>query len=487
MHPDAIRVLLIEDDPDDALVVKEAFAEVPSGRLELTHVQSFEEGIKRMHAERFEALLLDLGLPDSPGQKAVMEVNRRVPEIPLVVLTGRQDEDVALQAIREGAQDYLVKGQFDTWNLIRAIRYAISRKKTEMALRSSEEKYRSLVNNIPSVVWTSERGGEIIFMSPNVDRVLGYSAEEIQKQGHKFWTLNIHPEDFERAERAREEFFGGKGNFDVEFRVRRKDGQWVWVRDRSITTYERDGRKLADGMFTDVTERKLAELSLERSREQLRALAGRLHSLREEIGTNVAREIHDDMGQSLTALKIDLMSLSKQFSSVPQAMPAQDKIKVMTGLIDGTIQSIRRICTQLRPRVLDDLGLTAAIEWQANEFQSRTGIRCMLGLEKQLLTLDDAKATAIFRIFQEILTNVARHAQATQLDILLKQEEAWVLLRVADNGKGIRAEDKENPKSLGILGMRERALAVGGEVEIDPGPTGGTVVTVRVPNLKPKT
>lgn len=234
----------------------------------------------------------------------------------------------------------------------------------------------------------------------------------------------------------------------------------------------------------DVTERQRAKEELERSHQQLRELAAHVQSAREEERRMVAREVHDELGQALTALKMDLSWLQSKLSKATDVVPRSvvlDKMASMSGLVDGTIQSVQRISAALRPSVLDDFGLLAAIEWQTEEFEKRTGIKCSLNLAAGDLRLDESRSTAVFRILQETLTNVARHAQATRVSISLKKEDGNLILRVRDNGRGITETEISSAGSLGILGIRERAHILGGTVLIAGVPGKGTTVTAAIP------
>ena len=232
-------------------------------------------------------------------------------------------------------------------------------------------------------------------------------------------------------------------------------------------------------LMREIAERRQAEARLQQSQESLRALAARLRSVREEEQTRIAREIHDELGQSLTGLKMDLAWLAQHLP--PSAKPLRGKTQEMSGLIDGTIQSVRRIASGLRPEVLDEGGLSAAIEWQVREFQKRTGIRCRITLPDQEPELERDQATAVFRILQEVLTNVARHAHATRVDVVMTAEPRALQLEVQDNGRGIADSERRSNKSLGLLGMRERALLIGGEVDIAGLKGAGTRVMLSVP------
>jgi signal transduction histidine kinase len=306
------------------------------------------------------------------------------------------------------------------------------------------------------------------------------------------WTKlfqNIHPEDRDRMiATARKTIDGGGKMWAVEYRYRRKDGSYAWIEGHGYVIRDETGQALrAIGCATDVTARKLAEEKLEGSHRQLRALAARLESLREEERHRIAREIHDDLGQMLTGLKMDLRWAEKRLAleSSQTLNPVLDKIVGAGELVDATIGSVQRIARDLRPDVLDTLGLAAALKHEATRWQNRTGIACELSAPEPSPSPPPNVATTVFRIFQEALTNVARHAEATEVQIDLREEDGQIVLRVSDNGKGIRPADVEDTKSLGLLGMKERAEVQGGQVTFQNQAPRGTIVTLCLPSEKP--
>jgi len=216
---------------------------------------------------------------------------------------------------------------------------------------------------------------------------------------------------------------------------------------------------------------------LRESEDKLRRLAARLISVREEERAHIAREIHDELGQVLTGLKMEVTWLARRLKEAPLL----EKTDSMCKLIDSSVQTVRKIATGLRPEMLDDMGLVAAVGWQAKEFQKRTGIRARVKLPPESSKPDIDVATTMFRIFQEILTNVARHSRATRIDVELAIAEDKVTLEVVDNGVGIADADLNGRKSLGLLGMHERALLFGGEVKITGAGGEGTRVLVSIP------
>ncbi len=230
----------------------------------------------------------------------------------------------------------------------------------------------------------------------------------------------------------------------------------------------------------ELAERALTEQRLRASEENLRALATHLQSVREEERIHIAREIHDELGQALTGLKFELNTFAKHFES-DDAAARQDKQQTLNVAIDRIINSVRRIASGLRPEVLDEIGLAAAFDWQAREFQRRTGIRCHVNIPARFSDPDKDRSTALFRIFQELLTNVARHANATRVNVALSDGEEALALCVEDNGRGIKETEAQSPRSLGFLGLRERVLAFGGSIDVKGDEGKGTKVCVSIP------
>lgn len=269
--------------------------------------------------------------------------------------------------------------------------------------------------------------------------------------------------------------------FSIEYPCHSPDQQrWFQVR---VTSYG-DGAKRVVVAHENITERMLADAALQRSREQMRALAARLQDVREEERTRVAREIHDVLAQDLTRLKIDLVWLHGRLSrpGAPAAAAAlAPRVLEMSQLADATIHSVQRIATELRPAVLDSLGLCAAVEWHVREVRARSALACQADLPADELPVDSGVATAAFRIVQESLTNVLRHANATRVDVVLRREADHLVLSVHDDGRGITPYALTSPLSIGLTGMRERALLLGGHLEIRSQPGSGTTIEVRLP------
>lgn len=288
----------------------------------------------------------------------------------------------------------------------------------------------------------------------------------------------LFADDLPAAKKRWRAFFD-EGRLHAETVERRLDGTIMRVEGDYMVVYDPQGRIAGHfGIQRDVTDRRRAENELRESRHELRALAARLQKVREEERTGIAREIHDELGQALTGLKLEMAWMKHR---LPRNHQMQAQCRSVVEGIDGTLGAVRRIATELRPSLLDQLGLAAALEWQGQEFAARSGLTVRTHLAVDGAAIPDDLGSSAFRILQESLTNVARHARATRVTIRLTQTPDLLTLQVADDGIGIAPDRLEGTASLGLVGMRERALACGGEVRIVGTPGRGTTVTLDVP------
>jgi PAS domain S-box-containing protein len=354
------------------------------------------------------------------------------------------------------------------------------RKRSEEKLRRSESQLVEAQRLAGLGSWNWDIQNNKLAWSEELYRMYGVDPHEFTPTLDAFMRF-LHPEDMDFVAREIDTAVKNLGPLNYQFRIVRRGGEVRTLHSRGKVVADEHGLPLRMyGAVQDVTERVLAEDRLKGSNEKLRALAARLQSVREEESLRIAREIHDELGGAMTGLKIDLAWVNKRIRDASDESVKQ-KIASMSEMIDDTIKTIRHISSELRPSILDDLGLAATIEWQTREFETRTEIRCRITSLAEDVSLDEARATAIFRIFQEILTNVMRHAQATLVEVSMHEQNGELILRVKDNGVGIRETDVADTNSLGLLGMRERALVFGGQISIEGSEGEGTTVTVRIP------
>jgi signal transduction histidine kinase len=351
---ECLEILHLEDDPHDAEYIRAVLREEGVG-CNISVVSKRDDFIKAMNDREFDLIFSDYQLPGFDGLSALVIAKDKAPGTPFILVTGHIGEELAIEIMKSGATDYVLKNR-------------------------------------------------ITRLAPSVRRALREAAE--------------------RAEMLR------------------------------------------------------AASDLKESNERLRLLAGHLQSVREEERTLIARDIHDELGQKLAALKMDLVWLCEKYGDHAGVIA---KGKSMEMIINETLLSVKRICSELRPALLDHFGLGAAMEWQAEEFQKRSGVQCKVALNPSDLYVGEDHSIVLFRIFQEALTNIMKHAVATAVEVFLTLEEKRIVLIIQDNGIGISGPDISSSKSFGLVGMRERLYTLGGMIMINGKKNRGTTLTVIIP------
>jgi PAS domain S-box-containing protein len=388
---------------------------------------------------------------------------QKVPAISRRELVARLSEaEETLRAVRSGEVDAIVvKGQGG---------------EKVFTLQGADHTYRVFVErmNEGAAVLSSDHtvlhcnGRFARFLGGRLQSVIGSSMLDL------VWP-DDHPKLYALLRRA------AQRNCRGEIRLQSRKGAALPVH-LSLNPLRLNGTRAVCLIASDLSEMKRAEQALRASSEQFRNLAAHLLSVREEERARISREVHDELGQSLTAVKMDLAWLAGRLPTRNGEMLR--RIRATGQLADSMIQSIRRISTELRPAVLD-LGLAAAVEWQVQEFQARSGVQCKVRmLIREVVTSN--VSTAMFRIFQETLTNVGRHAKATRVEVVLQKQQDRLVLLIHDNGQGFDLVDPSLSKSLGLLGMRERAAVLGGQVNISSATGKGTTVAAWIPLSSPE-
>ena len=355
------------------------------------------------------------------------------------------------------------------------------RQEAARALNQSESRFRAIVSNTPGLVYQfmmrSDGGIAFPYLSEGCHALLGISAEDLQSDATRFLALILREDRTSyttsmMASAADKRGWNWVGRIWIE--------EWndtKWINLRATPRDLADGSVQWEGIMTNITQTKLEEAEIKQSRAQLAELSAHVETVKEQERTRIAREIHDDLGGNLTAIKMSLAVLARRLPADAQLL---DKASYLDSLVDRTIESVHRISGDLRPSILD-FGLVAAIDWQAKEFEKQLGITCEFAANRKDIKLHPDQATALFRIFQEALTNISKHANATRVQVELVRGSRSVRMHIIDNGRGIVNADRIKSKSFGIRGMVERASGLGGDLSVTPGERGGSIVSVVVP------
>jgi PAS domain S-box-containing protein len=511
-----IRVLLVEDNPGDARLIKRMLEEAKGLACEVEWVETLDRGGERLMAGDVDVVLLDLGLPGSSGLDTLKRLQQKTVRMPaLVVLSGLSDEEIALQAVQSGAQDYLVKGQVDAPLLVRSIRYAIERSQAREALRQAhdemeqrvvertvelqrtvkalhgeiqerrqveemlrrrEQEFRTLAENSPDMVIRYDRECRRFYVNPAYERESGIPASQaLNKEAGAQWQRDMPAEEYKA--KLQQVIETGIPT-EIQLLAESADGPSVYHAFQVVPERNPDGQIVgALAIGRNITPFKEAERRLKASQHLLRELAARNEAVREEERKRLTREIHDELGQYLSALRLGISVIGLQFGEANPAL--KEKILGMVKLVDAMIKVVRNVVSALRPAALD-MGIASALEWLVDEFEARSDVNCTLHLCDGDLSMDDKRATQVFRIVQESLTNIGRHAHASEVDITLDRNATHYSLEVRDNGTGFDPAVRKK-KSFGLVGIRERVLMLGGEMDIISAPGRGTAIKVCFP------
>jgi two-component system, NarL family, sensor histidine kinase UhpB len=356
------------------------------------------------------------------------------------------------------------------------------RKKIEAQLRDSSQRLELAIEGANISIWDWEIASRAGHFTGKWVENLGYQIDEIAPHFDS-WEKLLHPDDRVKTLNSVKANLAGQTKFyENEHRILDASGKWRWVLARGkVVERDEKGNPLRQaGTFMEITDRKTAEEELKKSRGELRELSKYLQTTIEKEKIRIAQEIHDDLGQILTAIKLEASWL---IDKIPKGNTSIfKKANAVVGLVDQTILSVKKIITDLRPGILDDLGLAAAVEWQAKDYQQRTGAEHTVFIEPEDIRVNAELSTAIFRICQEALTNAARHSGASQVLVKIVQQNGMFNVSIMDNGIGIDESKISDSGSFGLIGMRERAASFGGFFEISKGNAGGTKVIVKIPN-----
>ena len=465
-------LLLVDDDPDIVWTTTRML--VDAGYLVVNGFTAAEAMfLARRH--RPALVLLDVELPDGNG----LEVARQIkldPELAgvfVVLVSGARisPQDQA-DGLKNGLADGYIIRPFSRIDFLARIEAFLRIRSAQEALRRSEQRFRQMAATIEEVFWlASSVTGTVLYLSPACERVWGRSCADLHA-APRFWLDSILPEDLPKVRRGLAAMARG-ASIQIEYRIKRPDGGVRWINHRGYPMG--DGSGNVTGIAADITERKQAE-------ESRREYARRLIILEEDLRKRISSELHDDIGQSLAALGLNLGNIGR-FLPEGAANDFRTRLEESQALTKEISRTVRHLMGELRPLLLDDFGLAEAIRLHAGLYVNRTGIDVTVQVDPDFPRLEAKKEIALFRIIQEALSNVAKHAAGTKVSVLLRTEGNLVLLFITDDGKGFVPRDAASlptGSGWGLTIMRERAELVGGKLRLDTAPGEGTTVVIEI-------
>jgi PAS domain S-box-containing protein len=488
-EPACLRLLLIEDNEDDAFLIAARFRQA-GYRLASSRVDTRATVERALADDTWDLVISDHALQGFDALAALEMVRAHDADLPFIIASGVIKEELAIAAMRAGAQDYLSKNHLD--RLVpaaqRELREAQIKRERRVAQEVEHEReawLHALAANTPGVMFRAQvdadGGLRFLYAGGATRMLLGLSSEELVADGSRYLQM-ILPEERAGFQHALQQSVHDL-KLNWEGRIASPEGDHKWINLRSSVRSTEAGEPVWEGLMWNITQSKQTEAELRESQHQLAELSNHLQHAKEEERERIAREVHDVLGGDLVALKIEVALLAARLDSNPAQV--RSKVGSIGQLLDDAIQTVSRVTRELRPGILKDFGLAAAIECQAQDFSQRTGLPCRILAADHDLELPEDAAVALFRIFQESLTNVCKHAEATEVAVRLVQEGDEVLLEIIDDGKGICAEDLARPRSFGLRGIRERVSSLGGSFHIGPRAPKGTCLGLRVPVSDP--
>ena len=489
----ALRLLQVDDSEADAgklLAHFSAAGHQPQSR----RVGSAAELRGALSSQTWDALLCKHRLPGLSSLAALKLMQEMGFDLPFIVIANNLDDKSAARSMRAGAHDCFARDGLERLvpaveREVRDARHRADHRAALEMLRESEARFRALASNLPGMVFQLQRAADgalrFLYVSEGCHKLFGLKQHELLASTKRFLDA-IDASDRAVLESAIEESAACSSTLNWEGKMRNRT-QAKWINLRSTPHRLEAGGMEWQGIATDITRSKEIEAALRRSREQLSELSFHLESAKEEERERIARDIHDELGSTLVALKIETALLSGKLPASASPAPAglRDKAQSIEALIDRAMSTASRVARELRPGILKEFGLPAAIECQAEDFSQRTGITCRVHCDDEGIAVDEKTSLALFRVLQEALTNVAKHAHASLVVVRLRREKGRIALEIRDNGRGISDADLNKPKSFGLRGIRERVNSLNGEFLITPGEQGGSHLALRVPDVRP--
>lgn len=478
-----LHLISVEDSQDDTMLL---LNELKRGgfQVEYVRVETGEELSNALRQNKWDLIISDHNLPGFSAPEALELIKAHDVDLPFIILSNMIGEEIAVEAMKAGAHDYISKNNLA--RLVPVVNRALldaelrlDKKKAELALQESEARFRRLADNAQDLIYRinlyPERAFE--YVSPSASNIIGYTPEEHYQDPDLGFKI-IHPDD----RKLLESITDGSSEIGKPLTIRwiHKNGTPVWVEQRNVPLFDGQGRLIGiEGIARDITDRILNEKKLRTSYAQIEALSMRVLEAMEDERARLARELHDELGQALTAVKLDLQLLQDALKCEGKK---ENSLNQSINLIDYTIDIVRKQSVSLRPPVLDDMGLIPAIENMIKGFNKRTGVNMRLVAGDLPARLPGHLETALYRCIQESMTNIARHAKADQALVKIKKNDRKILVSVVDDGVGFEPDNLAvSSEHIGLTGMQERIRLVGGRFKIASAPDEGTKILIIVP------
>ncbi|MBU1427025.1 MAG: PAS domain-containing protein [Gammaproteobacteria bacterium] len=481
-----LRVLLVESSNADAQHTLNKLSQA-GYLLEHRRVDSAKGMKAALGKGQFDVVLCSYDPPGFGGLAALELLQKSGVDLPLLFLSHDLREETILYTMRHGADDYIFKGSLNRLapaieHNLREARIRQEHRAAQLALQENQTRLHAFIADLPGMAYQMllKNDGSITYpyVSEGCQSLLGITPQDLTHVVMLFEAL-LHPEDFASYQQSLQASAKDLSFWNWEGRIlTMPDNEVKWINVRGTPRKTPLGIQW-EGIIFNITQSKEAELEILRSRTQLRELSSHLQDVREQERIAIAREIHDDMGSTLTAIKLDIAWLGGRLGNNPLLA---EKARSIEALVDKCTAAAGNISRSLRPSVLDTFGIVAAIEMEADEFEQRTRISCILESRDEGPAVPPDISIALFRILQEALANIIKHASASEVTVYIHNRKEGVVLTVQDNGRGLSEADRAKPRSFGLRGIRERVEYFGGDVRIDSLPGQGTKVSVFIPH-----